>query len=134
MSFITRVLNSLPVFIFSGPALVAVHIVGMSVVARCLQDESVFIVHTRVYNYYNFSHFVIFFHIEHKNSEQKNVESYSSSRFHLRPTVHVERDLDPNQVNSQKAVIYYHTALAFLADALLALLLPPNIQASTALK
>lgn len=31
-------------------------------------------------------------------SDQKTLDSFSASRFHLHPSVHVERDLDPNQV------------------------------------
>ena len=30
--------------------------------------------------------------------DKKTLDSFSTSRFHLRPSVHVERDLDPNQV------------------------------------
>ena len=42
--------------------------------------------------------FLSYTQLDQKNSEQENVDSYSTSRFHLRPPVHVERDLDPNQV------------------------------------
>lgn len=30
--------------------------------------------------------------------DQKTLDSFTASRFHLHPSVHVERDLDPNQV------------------------------------
>ena len=34
--------------------------------------------------------------------DQKTLDSFSVSRFHLHPPVHVERDLDPNQVLNAK--------------------------------
>ena len=40
-----------------------------------------------------------------KNREQ-NVDSFSTTRFHLHPSVHVERDLDPSQVHVTTTRVY----------------------------